>query len=100
MVKADVLTLIAEEQPRGVFDPPKETTRDVFCEVRSVGFNEQYRAESIGLHPELVFRLSDYAEYEGEKLCEYNGERFHIIRTYVQGERIDLTVEKVIGYAE
>ena len=100
MVKADVLTLIAEEQPRGIFDAKQETTRDVFCEVRSVGFNERYRAESLGLHPEIVFRLSDYAEYNGEKLCEYNGERFRIIRTYVQAERIELTAERVVGYAE
>lgn len=100
MVKADILTLIAEEQPRGVFDPQKETTRDVFCEVRSVGMNERYRAESLGLHPELVFRLSDYAEYQGEKLCEYQGERYRIVRTYVQAERIELTAERVVGYAE
>lgn len=100
MVRADVLTLIADQQPRGAFETPVETTRKVFCNVRSVGMSEMYRALSEGLHPELIFDLSDRAEYKGEKVCLYSGLRYRIIRVYETAQRVELTVERMTGYVE
>ena len=97
MLHADELTLIKEATSRGVFDTTTETTRAVFCEVRSIGMNEAYTAMSLGIHPELVFVLSDYAEYDGEKLVEYKNVRYRVVRTYVSKERIELVCERVIG---
>ena len=100
MIFRDVITLIGENPAaHGVFDEVKETERQVYCSVRSVGMTEAYTALSHGLHPEFVFTLSDYADYQGEKLCEYQGVRYRIVRTYRANQGIELTVEEVTAYA-
>lgn len=96
MIFRDVLTLISESpKAHGVFEPATETPRQVFCSVRSVGMREAYEAMSNGLNPEFVFVLSDYSDYDGEKVCEYNGTRYRIVRTYRNNQSIELTVEKL-----
>lgn len=95
MNRSGVLTLIAEDpQAHGIFDQPRETERTVFCTIRSVGYSEYYRALDHSLAPSFVFRLADYAEYQGEKICEFEGARYRIVRTYVDGTAIELTVEE------
>ena len=96
MMFRDVLTLIGEDpKKRGVTDKPKETERTVFCTVRSVGMNEAYQALANGLQPQFVFVLSDFDDYNEEKICEYNGTRYRIVRTYRRNQAIELTVEEV-----
>lgn len=95
MVHADVLELISEQQPRGAFESVCECSRRVFCTVKSVTMSETYTARSVGLDPAIVFVLSDYAEYKGEKLCEWHCERYRIVRTYVAKEQIELVCERV-----
>ena len=47
------------------------------------------------IHPVMVFVLRDYAEYEGEKVCYYEGTRYRIVRTYITPQNtIELTVEE------
>lgn len=95
MWRRDVLTLVGETPAaHGIFDECTETQRTVFCEVRSVGYNEYYRALEQDLHPTFVFRLADYAEYQGEKICVFGGVRYRVIRTYADGQAIELTVEE------
>lgn len=97
MRRQGVLYLIAEDPAaRGAFQQPAETLRRVFCEIRSVGYQEYYRAMERDLYPTLVFRLADYAEYRGEKLCLYEDVRYRIVRTYVDGQAIELTVEEAV----
>lgn len=94
MIRADAITLIAESpEAHGVFDNYAESKRVVPAEIRSVSRSEFFRAKENGLNPEYVFVLADYAEYEGEKIAEWNGERWAVIRTYVDREKIELTVE-------
>lgn len=97
MIRANVVKLIADAQPRGVFETTQETTRTVFCTVRSITMQEAYTAKSIGLNPEYVFVLANYREYGGEKLCEYESVRYRIVRTYVNREQIELVCERVIA---
>lgn len=96
MVRADVLTLIKEDpSARGRFDTPTEIGREVYCTVRSVGMREAYEALSHGLRPEWVFVLTHSFEYEGEKVCEYQGVRYHVLRTYMnEADGIEITVER------
>ena len=94
MMFRDVLNLIGEAQPRGAFDEYVPVSRQVFCSVRSVGMIEAYQAMSHGLHPQFVFVLSDYTDYEGEKICEYKGVRYRVVRTYRNNQGIELTVEE------
>lgn len=96
MMFREVLTLIAEDpKTHGVTNKPKETGRTVYVTVRSVGMNEAYQALANGLQPQFVFILSDYSDYENEKICEYNGTRYRILRTYRRNQGIELTVEEV-----
>ena len=96
MIRATQITLYAEEA-HGVFERQNPTGRDVFAEIRSVRNNEFYMAMSNNIQPTLIFRLTDYSEYGGEKLCKFEGEWYRIIRTYtpVNGQVIDLTVQKI-----
>lgn len=93
MIRADAIKLITQPT-HGVFDTPEETAREVFCNVRSVGLTEYYRAREFNLSPEYVFVLADPAEYQDEKVCEWNGVRYDVIRVYSDGLRVELTVEE------
>lgn len=95
MEKADVIYLIGEDpEAHGVFDKPKTTERMVFCTVRSVGMQEKYLAMAHDRNPEVVFELSDYAEYQGEKTCRWNGQIYDILRNNTKGTKLYLTVER------
>ena len=96
MRRADVIYLVAEDPAaHGIFDAPAETQRMVYCTLKAVGMNEYYRALEQQLRPEVVFVLSDYAEYRGEKIVVWHGKRYRIVRAY-QNEQlgVELTVEE------
>ena len=60
MINCDVIYLIAESpEAHGIFSPPAESERMVFCEVNSVSRYEFWRAKENGVTPTYVFRLSD-----------------------------------------
>ena len=102
MLRADTVLLIAEApKAHGVLEPAVETTREVFCTVRSITQSEAYQAKGIGLNPEYRLVLSHSFEYEGEKMCVFNGVRYEIIRTYMdEHDGIELTIQRVQGNAE
>ena len=101
MVRADVVTLIAETPgAHGVYETPQYTRRTVYAEIKSVGMNEAYQARATGLNPEMKLRLSHSFEYKGEKLCELRGTGYRIIRTWMdESDGIELTLERISGNA-
>lgn len=97
MVRANVLTLIGEDpHAHGAFEQVEETRRKVYCTVRSASYNDILVSKSEGLRPELVFRLTHDFEYKGEKICEFNGVKYNIDRTYISGDQdwIELTCSR------
>lgn len=96
MQLSSVIKLISETpEAHGVFAATTDAERTVFCSVKSVGYQEFYRAKEHDLYPTLIFVLADYAEYNGEPLCEYDGKRYRIVRTYITPQlTIELTVER------
>lgn len=97
----DVLFLVGEDpRAHGVFDPPTETKRIVYCQVLSVGRSEYYQALSHGLHPDVIFRLSTRLDYRGEKILEWVGVRYRVVRTYSDGGAIELTAEEITADRE
>ena len=96
MVRADVLTLIAETpEAHGVFETYTPTERTVFCTVRSASYTDRLAAKSEGFVPEIIFRLSHDFEYQGEKICAFRGVRYDIDRTYVSDQDwIELTCSR------
>ena len=78
--------------------------RTVFCQVSSVGRSEFYQAAQADMHPEYIFTLSDYKDYEGEKIAKYTDwlgkeHTLYITRAYrIPGENsIELTAEERTG---
>jgi len=102
MMKASAVTLIGEDpRAHGIFDQPEETTRMVFCTVKSIGQTEVYQARATGLNPELKLILAHDFEYRGEKRCEFEGVRYEILRTYVtEADGIELTLQRAEGNAD
>ena len=70
----------------------KDSRRDVFCELKSVGHSEFYEAHATEYHPELKFILADYLDYNGETLVQYGADLYRVIRTYRTGQGLELTV--------
>ena len=83
----EVLTLI--KRTPGTDEISK---REVFCGLRSVGMREFYQAHAVDIHPEAVFVLADYLDYEGEALADHDGQRYHVLRTYRTGQELELVV--------
>ena len=95
MVRATTITLLGETPAaHGVFDARTETQTTVFAEVMSVSQNEYYKARANGIEPELVFMLTDYGDYDGQKVFLYNSERMRVIRTYIKEEALYIVAEK------
>ena len=97
MMKSNVVDLITvSPEAGGVGTEPAETKRTVFCTVRSIGQQEAYLAMGQGLNPELKVILAHDFEYDGEGLCELDGKRYQILRTYVtEADGIELTLQRV-----
>lgn len=92
MVRADTITLIADTpEAHGIYDEFAETQSAVFAEVLSVGMKEMYMATSQGLKPEIKFRLTLAEDYHGESRLTYNGAMYRVLRTYMDGDGIELT---------
>lgn len=72
------------------------TEREVFVKPRSVFASEFYQAAAVGLKPALTLVLSSFADYEDEKLVEYNGKEYTVTRVYQRPEKdtLELTLEE------
>lgn len=98
MICDDVIYLISEDPvAHGVFDKPTEVKTKCYCRVNSVTRSEFYRARENGSEPVFVFVLSEYADYNGEKIVEYRDKRYRVIRTYV-GASNDRRKDSDIGH--
>lgn len=101
MIRDSVCYLVRESPAaHGVFDPPAETQRMVFCAEKSVSNAEFYRALSNGLHPRLILTLADPAEYQDEKICIYGIKRYRVVRSYITAANaVELTLEEATADA-
>lgn len=94
-----VLTLIQQTQGVDDYGDPvaKEATREVFAKLGSIGQKEFYQAHAVGLRPELKFVLADYLDYSDEPIVEYEGQRYRVLRTYRNGQHLELTVYREVN---
>lgn len=100
----DVITLIQESAP--TYDQYGNEThnrkeRRLFCRVSGITRSEFYAAATVDMHPELTVTLSDYLDYEGEKLARYHGKLYSVVRSYRgRGQAlnaIELVLERRMG---
>lgn len=73
-----------------------EIEHKVFVEPRGVYSSEFYNAAQLGLKPSITLRLANRADYNDEKVIEYRGKEYDIIRAdwNAQRDRIDLICEE------
>ena len=65
------------------------TYRDnpVFVMPRGVYGSEFYNAAQAGLHPSITFVLANKADYNGERLIEWEGKSYNVIRSDWNAQR-------------
>lgn len=99
MIRATVIEFINEEQPRGIFDDTTETRVTVKAEIRSVTRREFYEAAGAGITPELVFRIANFRDYSGQKVFWHESQRWRVIRTYTNGQTLEITAGRATNDA-
>lgn len=78
------------------------TEKEVYAELKSIGFTEFYQAQAVGAKPEIKFVLPDYLDYSGEQRIKYTdyvgteGE-YQVIRTYRTGNELEIVCKRGIG---
>lgn len=95
---SDVISLISEtytENDIGDFIPV-ETYTEVFASKKSIRQSEFYQAQAAGLKPSIAFDVRS-VEYNDEKLLEYDGKKYGIMRAYDRSEFIELICEGVVN---
>ena len=99
MDKSSVISLVKIEYTQDDIGQqiPKETLREVFCEVTSITRAEWYEAGRSGMKPDYRFIVNQF-DYEDEPEVEYLGKRYSVYRTYIgKNDDIDLYVERKAG---
>ncbi len=98
----DVIISLIRREETGV-DPHgnavyTETETLVYAEDISIRQTEFFQAAAVGFKPERCLKMYAF-EYHGEQLCELDGERYNIYRTYLaQGsDRIELYLTAIVG---
>ena len=69
-----------------------ETRSDVFVQPRGVYQSEFYNAAQAGLHPSITFTLTNRADYRGEKVIEWEGKEYTVIRTDWTAQRDSISL--------
>lgn len=68
----------------------------VYVQPRAVYRAEFYAAAQAGIQPTITFRLANRADYDDQKLVEYKGALYNVLRVdwNAQRDRVDLVCEK------
>ena len=78
-----------------------ETERTIFAQVKSIGQNEFYQAQAVGLKPEIKFLISDFVDYQNEKKLKYTPfggteEVYTVLRTYRTRYNLEIVCKRGI----
>ena len=98
-----IITLIAETNTVDEYGDTVtvETERTIFAEVKSIGQNEFYQAQTVGLKPEIKFVIADFADYQNEKKLKYQPfggteEVYTILRTFRTRYNLEIVCKRGI----
>lgn len=94
-------TAILKKQNAATFDEYGNelityTETAVFVMPRGVYNSEFYNAAQAGLKPSITFEIANRADYNGEKIIEWDGQEYDVIRVdwTAQRDRISLICEE------
>ena len=68
------------------------TDNPVYVMPRGVYNAEFYNAAQAGLHPSITFVLTNRADYNGERLLEFEGRLYNVIRTDWNAQRDSISL--------
>ena len=95
----DTLKLIRETKVKndiGQLVPTEIASKDILCEVVSITRTEWDSAQQRGYEAEICLKVF-FADYSGQRICEWQGERFEIYRTFRPGDRVELYLGRRVG---
>ena len=99
----DIIKLISETDTVDEYGDTvtTETERTVFAQVKSIGQNEFYQAQAVGLKPEIKFVIADFADYQNEKKLKYkpyggDEEYYTVLRTYRTKYNLEIVCKRGI----
>ena len=98
MKRPEVIYLLSETYSQDDYGVTKatQTQHKVYADVQSVTGAEWFEGGRNGLNPEYRMRVF-HSEYNGEESLIYNSKYYAIYRTYMDGDIIELYVEKRKG---
>lgn len=72
------------------------TQTEVYVNQRSVYSSEYYQAAQVGLHPSITLELSNREDYHNEKLVEFEGVMYDVIRAdwNAQRDKVSLILQE------
>ena len=72
------------------------TQTEVYVNQRSVYSSEYYQAAQVGLHPSITLEISNREDYHNEKLVEFEGTMYDVIRAdwNAQRDKISLVLQE------
>lgn len=60
----------------------KDELHEVFCNILSIGSNEFYQAQTVGVKPEIKISIADYFDYDGQEEVILDDIKYKVLRTY------------------
>lgn len=72
-------------------------SKELVCEIMSIGQSEFYLAAQSDYKPEIKFKIADYLDYNGEDRILYDGQVYEIVRTYRNKDALEITVQRYGG---
>lgn len=101
MDRSRVIYLVSETWERDAYgvNQKTEASRKAYADISSVTRAEWDTAGRNGFNPQYVMKVFS-PDYSGEKIVQYNGERYTVYRTYqLRDDIIELYVERREGNA-
>ena len=93
-----LIAVVNQKDEYGV-NRPTETRKKVFCGVDSVTSSEWFEGGRMGLNPEKRATIF-FADWSGEEIVELDGVRYTVYRTYENGDKLELYLERKKGNAQ
>lgn len=73
-------------------ETPNITETEVFVQPRGVFHTEFYNAAQAGLQPSVTFVIANKEDYNGEKLLEWEGQEYNVIRVDWAAQRDSISL--------
>ena len=71
---------------------PTITETEVFVQPRGVYQSEFYNAAQLGLKPSLTLYIANREDYDGQKVLEYEGKDYNVIRVDWTAQRDSISL--------